>query len=161
MTQDREQIRDNITVSLLPDEARSVFDSAPLMTGAEYLNAGLLENIWAGLNGCFAEGVRHNKGTVEEFIKSYSPNVHLIGRVYFHLVENKNGDAPFAFLATYSTGLNTQGTSRHLPLKYALEEFGQDNEKLLDLLSTVHLAAKESGFISELVESGKSFILFQ
>ena len=83
--------------------------------------------------------------------------MHLVGRVYFHLVENKKGDAPFAFLATYSTGLNAQGTSRHLPLKYALEEFGKDNEKLLDLLSTVHLAARESKLISEMVESGEIF----
>ncbi|MGD0886801.1 MAG: DEAD/DEAH box helicase [Thermodesulfovibrionales bacterium] len=157
MTTDREQIRGNITVSLSPDEARSVFDSAPLMIGAEYLNVGLLENIWYGLNRCFVEGVRHFKGTVEEFIRSYSPNVHLIGRVYFHLVENKKDDAPFAFLATYSTGLNAQGTSRHLPLKYALEEFGKDNEKLLDLLSTVHLAARESRLMTEMIESGEIF----
>lgn len=157
MTPDREQVRENIAVLLSSDEARAVLDSAPLMTGAEYLSYSLLENLWDGLNRCFAEGIRHYRGTVEEFIRSYSPNVHLIGRVYFHLVENKKGDAPFAFLATYSTGLNAQGTSRHLPLKYALEEFGKDNEKLLDLLSTVHLAAKESGFIGELVESGEIF----
>ncbi|MEW6109679.1 MAG: DEAD/DEAH box helicase [Nitrospirota bacterium] len=157
MTPDREQIRQNITVSLSSDETQSVLDGAPLMTGAEYLNAGLLENIWDGLKRCFAEGVRRYKGTVDEFIKSYSPSVHLIGRVYFHLVENKKGDAPFAFLATYSTGLNSRGTSRHLPLKYALEEFGKDNEKLLDLLSTVHLAARDSRLISEMVESGEIF----
>lgn len=157
MTPDMEQIRESVTVSLLSDEVRSVIDSAPLMTGAEYLNADLLEKIWGGLNRCFSEGVKHYKGTVEEFIRSYSPNVHLIGRVYFHLVESKKDDAPFAFLATYSTGLNTQGASRHVPLKYALEEFGSDNQKLLDLLSTVHLAAKESRFISELVESGEIF----
>ncbi|MDA8171874.1 MAG: DEAD/DEAH box helicase [Nitrospiraceae bacterium] len=80
-----------------------------------------------------------------------------MGRVYFHLVENKRDDAPFAFLATYSTALNSQGASRHLPLKYALEEFGEDNEKLLDLLSTVHVAAKDSPLIGELVESGEIF----
>lgn len=157
LTPDLEQSRQNITVPLPPDEVGSILDSAPLVTGAEYLNAGFLENIWDGLNRCFLEGVRHYKGTVEEFIRSYSPNVHLIGRVYFHLVENKKGDSPFAFLATYSTGLNAQGTSRHLPLKYALEEFGKDNEKLLDLLSTVHLAARESSLIGELVESGEVF----
>jgi len=157
MLPELEQAREKITVPLLSDDTRSVFDSAPLMTGAEYLNVDLLEKIWDGFNRCFAEGVRHYKGTVAEFIRSYSPNVHLIGRVYFHLVENKKDDAPFAFLATYSTGLNAQGTSRHLPLKYALEEFGEDNEKLLDLLSTVHLAARESRFISELLESGEIF----
>ncbi len=157
VTPDLEQMRESLTVSLSPAETQSVVDSAPLMTGAEYLNTGLLEKIWDGLNRCFSVGLRQYKGTAQEFIRSYSPNVHLIGRVYFHLVENRKDDAPFAFLATYSTGLNAQGTSRHLPLKYALEEFGRDNEKLLDLLSTVHLAARESGFISELLESGEIF----
>jgi non-specific serine/threonine protein kinase len=157
MTPDREQLRQSVMISLSADETQSVLDAAPLMAGAEYLNAGLLESIWGGLNRCFAEELRRYKGTVDEFIRSYSPNVHLIGRVYFHLVENKKGDAPFAFLATYSTGLNSQGTSRHLPLKYALEEFSKDDEKLLDLLSTVHLSAKESRLISQMVESGEIF----
>jgi len=157
LTPDLEQIRLDLTVSLSPDEVAATLDSAPLMTGGEYLSAGLLENIGDRLCRCFAEGVKIYKGTVEEFIKSYSPNVHLVGRVYFHLVENKKGDAPFAFLATYSTGLTADGSSRHLPLKYALEEFGRDNEKLLELLSTVHLAAKESRLIGDMVESGEIF----
>ncbi len=157
MTPDLEQIRQSITVSLSASEAQSILDRAPLMAGAEYLSIGLLEDVWDGLNRCFADGVSRYKGTVEEFIKSYSPDVHLIGRVYFHLVESKKSEAPFAFLATYSTGLSAGGSSRHLPLKYALEEFGKDNEKLLDLLSTVHLAAKGSRLISEIVESGEIF----
>ena len=161
LTPDLEQRRQNIEVPLSPVETQSVLDSAPLMTGAEYLNADLLASIWDVLNRCFAEGVRHYNGTVEGFIRSYIPNVHLIGRVYFHLVENKMDDAPFAFLATYSTGLNSQGTSKHLPLKYALEEFDKDNEKLLDLLSTVHLAARRADSSVNWWNRGKSFILFQ
>ena len=157
LTPDLEQIRHHITVPLSPGEAAATLDSAPLMTGVEYLHTDLLENIWDRLHRCFAEGVKHYKGTVQEFIESYSPNVHLVGRVYFHLVENKKGDAPFAFLATYSTGLTADGASRHLPLKYALEEFDRDKEKLLDLLSTVHLAAKESRLIGDMVESGEIF----
>ena len=73
---------------------------------------------------------------VEEFIKAYSPNVHLVGRVYFHLVENKSEDFPFAFMATYSIRLNRRGMSKHLPLKHALQEYENDNEKLLELSIT-------------------------
>ena len=64
-----------------------------------------------------------------------------MGRVFFHLVENKDEDHPFAFLVTYSTRLNQQGKSKHLPLKYALKEHESDRDKLLELLATVHLAA--------------------
>ncbi len=157
LTPDLEQIRRNMQISLSSGQALAILDSAPPMTGGEYLSIGLLENVWQGLNRCFAEGVKSYPGTVEEFIRSYSPNVHLVGRVYFHMVENKRDDAPFAFLATYSTELNAKGVSKHLPLKYALEEFGRDNEKLLDLLSTVHVAAQKSPLIGELVESGEIF----
>ncbi|MCJ7601397.1 MAG: hypothetical protein MUO63_07815, partial [Desulfobulbaceae bacterium] len=64
--------------------------------------------------------------------------------------ENKNHEAPFAFLATYSTRLNDEGESRHLPLKYALEEYEGDNEKLLQLFVTVDEAAQQSELVAEL-----------
>ena len=90
-------------------------------------------------------------------MKSYSSDVHLVGHIFFHLVESKKEGYPFAFLATYSTDVNKQGDSKHIPLKYALQEFGSDSEKLLDLLSTVNIAAKESPLISGLIESGELF----
>lgn len=157
MKPDMEQLRPNISVSLSAEEAQSALDSAPLMPGAEYLTIGLLEAVWEGMDGCFKEGIAQYKGAVAEFVRSYSPDVHLLGRVYFHLVEDKKGNAPFAFLATYSTDISSEGSSKHLPLKYALEEFAKDNAKLLDLLSTVHLAAKESGLIGDMLETGEIF----
>jgi non-specific serine/threonine protein kinase len=72
-------------------------------------------------------------------------------------VENKNADQPFAFLATYATRMGTEGESRHLPLKYALQEYQNDNAKLLNLLSTVHRAARESELITDLLESNDLF----
>ncbi|MDU9049273.1 MAG: hypothetical protein Q3M30_10500 [Candidatus Electrothrix sp. Rat3] len=59
-------------------------------------------------------------------VNSFSPDSQLLGRIYFHLVENKNSDLPFAFLATYATRMGTEGESRHLPLKYALQEYQKD-----------------------------------
>lgn len=109
------------------------------------------------LNAQFQYEISIYRGTVEDFIHTYSPDLHIVGRIYFHLVENKRQDYPFAFLATYSTQGDKQGKSKHLPLKYALTEYGGNNEKLLDLLSTVHLAAKESDLISHLVDSGELF----
>lgn len=46
---------------------------------------------------------------------------------------------------------------RHLPLKQALVEYGENSSKLLELLSTVHRAAESSELIRELVESGDLF----
>ncbi|UCF95025.1 MAG: DEAD/DEAH box helicase, partial [Desulfobacterales bacterium] len=96
-------------------------------------------------------------GTVAEFIRAYSPDVHLVGRVFFHLVENKDNNYPFAFLATYSTRLNKQGKSRHLPLKYALKEYENNKDKLLELLTTVHAAARQSPLLENLLDTGDLF----
>lgn len=106
--------------------------------------------MWDTLHGIFSRKIEAYDGSVKEFVKEYSPDVHLVGRIYFHLVENKNHEAPFAFLATYSTRLNDEGESRHLPLKYALEEYEGDNEKLLQLFVTVDEAAQQSELVAEL-----------
>ncbi len=44
--------------------------------------------------------------------------------VCFNLAENrKDDDWPFAFLATYTTGLSTRGQAKHVPLAQALREY--------------------------------------
>ena len=156
-TPDIENIRHKTEISIKKGEILIHLNNAPLMTGSEYLSTDLLESVWKILNDSFNQEIETYKGTVEDFIKNYSPDVHLIGRVFFHLVENKSDEFPFAFLATYSTRLSEQGKSKHLPLKYALDEYKNDNEKLLELLATVYLTAKQSHLINELIENGEIF----
>ncbi len=156
-TPDLEMLRHNAKVLIEEDELRTHLDRAPMMIGSEYLSMGLLEAVWEGLNNAFSRAINAYEGTVEDFIKTYSPNVHLVGRVFFHLVENKSEDYPFAFMATYSTRLNRQGRSKHLPLKHAMQEYENDNERLLKLLATVHIAAKKSPLITDLLETGELF----
>ena len=156
-TPDLETIRHKAHIDLSEGELVHWLESAPPMTGGEYLSPALLEGLWRLLHTAFQQEIEHYNGTVEEFIRTYSPDVHLIGRVFFHLVESKKDDSPFAFLATYSTGLNKQGKSQHLPLRHALTEYGRDSRKLLDLLTTVHRVAKESALIAGLLETGELF----
>jgi hypothetical protein len=156
-TPELETLRHNADIAIDKNQLVTFADSAPLMPGSEYINAELLETVWSKLNTAFSRAIKSYKGTVEEFIRTYSPDVHLVGRVFFHLVENKDEDYPFAFLATYSTRLNKQGKSKHLPLKYALQEYENQKEKLLELLVTVHLAARKSHFLSDLLNSGELF----
>ncbi len=153
-----ERIRDKVIVPLEKDETKEILGRAPFMTGGEYLDEDLLVALWRGLNSGFQRRIKEHEGTVESFVKDYSPDIHLVGRVYFHLVENRrSGEFPFAFLATYSTGLNEKGESKHLPLRYALEEYENDDRKLLDLLATVQLAAGESRLVAGLLDSGEIF----
>jgi len=156
-TPDLEILRHKAKVSIKEDELARRLECAPLMVGSEYLNAALLEDIWAGLSKTFTSAIKSYDGTVEDFIRAYSPNAHLVGRVFFHLVENKGSEYPFAFMATYSTRLSSKGKSKHLPLKHALREYGNNSEKLLELLATVYLAANKSPLITNLTETGELF----
>ncbi len=60
-----------------------------------------------------------------------------MGRVTFHLAENKRNPAyPFAFLATYTHRVSEQGKVQHLPLGRALEEYaGAKNRAALAALA--------------------------
>jgi SNF2 family DNA or RNA helicase len=157
-TPEIESIRDKVVISLDDSEIEKTLLNAPFMIGSEYINQYLLRSLWNCLSTQLKKELKENEESVELFIKNYSPKIHLVGRVYFHLVENKKSEEfPFAFLSTYSTGLNSNGESKHLPLKNALEEFRNENNKLVDLLKTVYLAAKESHLIEELLDSGDIF----
>ncbi len=157
MTPELEQLRHTIKIEADPEELQYTLDNAPMMTGGEYLTIQVLGDVWEGLNHAFTQAIEKYNGSVADFIKNYSPDVHLVGRVFFHLVEQKKQDAPFAFLATYSTGLDNQGQSRHLPLKWALSEYAGDHKKLLELLATVHRAAKQSTLVTQLLDTGELF----
>lgn len=156
-TAELETVRHKVEVPLADDDVDHTLMIAPAMTGVEYLSREVLAGLWRRLLDVFRQEIKYAEGTVEEFIRRYGPDIHLIGRVFFHLVESRKDDYPFAFLATYSTGLNKQGASQHLPLKHALEQYGKDGKKMLDLLATVHRAAKESALVAGLLESGELF----
>ena len=157
LTPELEALRHLVQIPWPDEELDLLFEQIPVMVGGEYLNQEFLSACWLSLNRSFATSLQNFSGTPTEFIHHFSPNSHLLGRVYFHLVENRDGDYPFAFLATYSTRMGGDGKSRHLPLKYALQEYRDDNEKLLDLLTTVYQAAQDSKLINDLLESNELF----
>ena len=157
LTPDLEELRHKVKIPLPQQEVTKLLETLPAMVGGEYINSTLLSTFWSALTTSFTTSIKKFSGSVTEFIHHYSPRSHLLGRIYFHLVENKDDEAPFAFLATYSTRMGGKGQSKHLPLKYALQEYQDDNNKLLELLTTVYEAAKESTLITELLESNDLF----
>lgn len=156
-TPDLETLREGLRLELTADDMASWLSRAPMMTGLEYLDDALLANLWARLHAAWRSAMRAHDGTVADFIRAYRPSAHLVGRIFFHLVENRDAAHPFAFLATYSTRLNQAGDSRHVPLKFALQEFAGNQARLLELLATVHEAAKMSTVLEEMLSSGNIF----
>lgn len=131
--------------------------TVPYAVGVEFINVGWFASLWAELSAIFEKEISGWDGTVASFLNTHNAKLHVVGRVFFHLVENKSDAYPFAFLATYSTETGEQKKAAHVPLKNALLEYKDRQDLLLRLLSTVSRAADSSDFISELVESGELF----
>ena len=141
-------------------ELESLAASAPPMMGAEYLSATVLQELWDALDAAFRTELAESKIPVQEFLQRKSPAWNLVGRVHFNLAENrKDNDAPFAFLATYTTRLAAGARPQHLPLGRALGEYaGTANKpKLLSLLLPVQRAAEQCPWLKAMVDAGEIY----
>jgi superfamily II DNA or RNA helicase len=133
--------------------------NAPPMTGAEYLSPAILTDLWRRMTTWTVAQARACGGW-GAFLDVYAPRWSRVGRVTLHLAENKGDDEyPFAFMATYASGLSRGGKINRLPLGRALQDYAGTRAKpeLLRLLSPLHAAAKRSALIADLVDTGDVF----
>ncbi len=134
--------------------------TAPPMPGGEYLRGVVLHKIWIGLDSWVREDIASAGITLGEWLKKNAPLWHQVGRVSFHLAENRNDpEYPFAFLATYAPYLSKGGRLQYQPLGKALKEYAgeQNKQKLIRLLSPVYQASEKSPLINDMVKSGDVF----
>ena len=145
---------------LTPSDHAQLLLSIPPMPGAEYVNAEILDHHWDQLQAWVKEQLDVAGTSLAEFLKKKAPKWHQVGRICFHLAENKkNLERPFAFLATYSRGLSANAKVQHQPLGNALKEYGsaQDKKALIRLLTPVNLASKGSKCIERLIQTGNLY----
>jgi hypothetical protein len=131
--------------------------AVPPMTGAEYVTAEVLGDLWRSLDAAFDVELREAGGTVAALLKTRHPAWNLVGRVHFNLAENrKDEDAPFAFLATYTTRLSATAKAQHVPLGKALQEYAgaKNRARLLSLLMPVQRAAEHCAWLKAMVDAG-------
>jgi hypothetical protein len=141
-------------------EIETMLFGAPPMQGGEYLSTGVLQDLWIDLDGWVRKEIALSTLGLSGWLKKHAPLWQQVGRVCFHLAENKsNPQFPFAFLATYAPSLSRGGRVQYQPLGRALQEYaGQRNKKaLLSLLSPVQAASEKSAFIKKLVDSKDVF----
>ena len=134
--------------------------TVPPMPGAEYVTGAALKVLWGELDAAFAIELSESKCGVQEFLKRRNPAWNLVGRVHFNVAENRSdADAPFAFLATYTTRLSAQAKAQHLPLGKALGEYAgaANNERLLSLLLPVQRASETCEWLKAMVDAGEIF----
>ena len=133
---------------------------APPMRGLEYLSPDVMKRLWDELIQRVAGRVAETAGGWPVFLRAVNPQWHLLGRVTFHLAENKrDADRPFAFLATYAHRMTAKAQVRHLPLAEALKQYAgeHDRTKLAELLVPVKTAADGSAVVKELLSSRALF----
>ena len=143
-----------------PTELDALAAAAPPMTGTEYVTASVLDALWTATAAAFRSELAESKASAQTFLQRKSPAWHLVGRVHFNLAENRRDDeAPFAFLATYTTQLSTAAKAQHLPLGRALSEYaGAANKpRLLSLLLPVQRAAAECPWLNTMIEAGEIY----
>lgn len=129
----------------------------PPMPGAEYITPAALVAIWSDLDEWTADRISHSQDGLAGFLRDHAPLWRQVGRVCFHLAENKSDpEYPFAFLATYIPRLGKNSRAQHQPLNQALTEYAgtKNREALLRLLEPVHEASTRCDWVRELVESG-------
>ncbi len=146
----------------VPDDEtlNEVLGHAPPMPGLEYISLGMLREIWSGLDKYTRAQVTATKGGLAMYLRLLRPQWNLVGRVTFHLAENKkNPNKPFAFLATYTESQSKGGALQHTQLAEALKQSitTRDSKRLDALLAPVSRAAEQSPLIHELLESRALF----
>ena len=128
--------------------------------GMEYLSKTILVGLWIGVERVVRGKCEAHAGGVRGWLREVNPNRQLLGRVTFHLAENKRNERrPFAFVATYSHSISETERLQHVPLSKALKQYaGEGNRPAMEqLLRPVQKAAERSEMVRELVDSRRLF----
>ena len=125
----------------------------PPFKGVEYLSLHNLYDFWNELNSWVENNIEKNQ-TLCDFLLQNAPKWQQVGRVCFHLAENKlDTFYPFAFLATFTVGFHSSGQIKHLPLRKALEKYVDEPSSLVKLLVPVQKASTQCFWIQEMLEN--------
>ena len=139
------------------EELEALVHAAPPMVGGEYLSLLVLQKLWAELQAAFANELKLANVSIAQYLSQRNSAWNLVGRVHFNLAESRKGDSdPFAFLATFTPRLSSQGRAQHVPLGQALRDYAgaKNKNQLLTLLLPVQRAAQDCVWLKALVDDG-------
>lgn len=154
------QTKDPVAVHATDGEMAAHAVRIPMIPGAEYVRTAVLAAAWSAMASRIAGLAGDHDGGLSAWLHAANPAWHLVGRVTFHLAENKTDSRrPFAFLATYSEKLGDKGTPQHLPLARALQQMtaAADRKALENLLEPVRAAAIRSTLLRDWLTTKRLF----
>ncbi len=152
-TPDLENLRGDAVPDWEAVDIQKLVSKVPFAVGSDFVTKEWIMGLWERLLQSFSKDIKNFDGTVDHYISLRSQDLHVPGRIFFHMVEYPSGDYPFAFIATYSP----ESGGAHVPLKFALEEYSGDDRKMLELLSGLNGAAEKSELIASFMDTGELF----
>ena len=134
--------------------------SAPPVQGAEYWSVETLAGVLANVEREVVEGLAlHPNMPLAEWARSLSDAWRDVGKISFHLAENKadtTGERPFAFMATF-IGTAADGRVRHWPLGTALQLYRGNQAALQLLIEPVRRVAERGGLMERMLAENRLF----
>ena len=100
---DIELLREKVVIPVDEDIAEKLLNAVPFTLGSEHVTLKWIQGIFTQLQNVFADEIKKYDGTVSLYLADKSQHLRVPERIFFHLVECKDKDYPFAFLATYAT----------------------------------------------------------
>ena len=153
-----DDLRERVVVELTNELAEQFLRMAPGLPNSNYLNEKWIKTIWGFINEGYQLTVRSlGSSSIQKFLYKKNKTLINVGKVCFHLVENKIDPTLFAFLATFQTYDVDSARIKNSSLKKVLEQSQTDQEQLMRVLGPITSAGKDSKFINELLESGEVF----
>ncbi len=153
---------DSVLAALLPNKSGllKILEQFPPVEGGEYLNMAVITDWFETLRAHLAHELGRRALTPATWLKELGPPWNQIGRVFFHLAENKDdatGQRPFAFIATFAHQSATDNQARHLPLSAALKLYEGNHAALLAVLQPLKNAAANAPRLRALLDSSKIY----
>ena len=87
---DIEFTREEADLSLDYDEFDEIKSKVPFSIGTEFINEEWISLIFEKIADIYRKEISSYKGTVKDFLMERNTNINVVGRVFFHLVENKD-----------------------------------------------------------------------
>ena len=158
----REKISGEVFELALPqkDEITEILYDRPPLPGGEYVSVGGIQKILRDLANHIKSLWKKESGTPVEWLTGQLPEYGDVGKVTFHLAENKqdmDGEHPFLFLTTFVHRLDGQDEPRHLPLANALKLFAAQKDKMSQLLQCIQRAGGCCSAVAGLLQDQRIF----
>lgn len=153
---------DAVLDHLLPGTAErlSLAEQFPPVPGAEYLTSGTIAGWFEDFRRLLKKELGIRGITPAAWLNGLGAPWNQIGKVFFHLAENRDdatGTRPFAFMATFAHQSAADNQARHLPLSTALKLHEGNHTALLAVLQPLKEAARESPLLQRLLDTGKIY----